>query len=147
MVVDGNVVVVKPESIEVSRTTNCSVSSTIWSLLIRTIPYCLAPSLSPALKITTDPVFEKSSGDSAVPSSVEKLWMENAYYWCTAVYTIFARVTYHRYLLMIFSIMDIFWVSTISNWQFMYYTTNITKQFSSIFILAYAQEFPRGNIN
>ena len=74
IVVDANVVVVKPESIDVSFTVNDSVVSTMSSLLIGTIPYRVSPLASPALKITDDPAtFEKSSGDFAVSWSVENL--------------------------------------------------------------------------
>jgi hypothetical protein len=79
IVADENVVGVKPVSIEVSLITNDSGASTISSSMIGTIPYCFAPLLSPALKITLDAVFEKSSGDSAEPSSVEKLWKKNSH--------------------------------------------------------------------
>jgi hypothetical protein len=74
IVADENVVGVKPEPIEVSFITNDSGASTISSSMIGTITYCFVPLLTPALKITFNAVFEKSSGDSAEPSSVKKLW-------------------------------------------------------------------------
>ena len=63
---------IKPESMEVSRTVNDSIPSTILSFAIDTIPYCVAPLASPSLKITVEPAtFEKSAGDSAESSSVK----------------------------------------------------------------------------
>ena len=77
IVADSNVVGIKPESMEVSRTVNDSMPSTILSFAIDTIPYRVAPLASPSLKITVEPAtFEKSSGDTAESSTVENLRQE-----------------------------------------------------------------------
>lgn len=81
----SNCVGLKPESIAISLRVKDSVASTIWSSTIWTLPYCVVPLISPALKNTVDRMtLEKSSGDSAEPSSVENLWNRsgNRQYYC-----------------------------------------------------------------